>query len=151
MIGFTRDSVAAVRPVRQLRRDWSAANTGGVGWVDRSSAPSSSGARILSSLDVTDSSKSFLFVDESQVLEGGPIVGGVTEVAGEPFFIEIDEGIVYLRHDRWSIVGAGSSLLEAEESLMQEARELVAVLAECPAESLSAEVLRMQEFLLGIE
>jgi hypothetical protein len=28
-------------------------------------------------------------------------------VAGEPFYVEIEDGFYYIRHDRWSLVGMG--------------------------------------------
>ena len=69
---------------------------------------------------------------------------------GERFDLEIDDGIFSLRHPRWSLMGTGTTLLEAEIDLLDEAREVVHAILELPITTLSFEAFRLREFLLRI-
>jgi hypothetical protein len=75
-----------------------------------------------------------------------PVVG----IAGEYFFVEIEDGTVYLRHPTWSLLGAGESLLQAEQDLRAEARELAQIFAEMPVESMSYEAFRLRDYLFRL-
>src|SRR3990172_8547692 len=67
--------------------------------------------------DPTDTAIRFLVVVQQPVR---PEI----RIAGEGFFVETDGPTVYLRHPRWSLLGAGRSLFEAERDLRSEAAEL---------------------------
>jgi len=69
------------------------------------------------------------------------------EVAGEPFYVEVEAGFHYVRHDRWSLVGMGKTLAEAERDLLSEAADLREVLAAPPPVPMDAELERLAAFL----
>lgn len=68
-------------------------------------------------------------------------------VAGETFYIERQEARIFLRHDQWSLVGEGRTLLEAERDLIAEAKDVAAILLDKPPASLSPEAVELQKFL----
>ena len=73
------------------------------------------------------------------------------EIAGEAFDIKQDDsGSITLLHPTWSLIGEGSSLLEAEQDLLSEAIELADLYLDFPLESLDYEALRLRNFLLRI-
>ena len=43
---------------------------------------------------------------------------------GETFRVEREEGHIYIGHSRWSLVGAGASLVEAVRDLLGEMHEI---------------------------
>lgn len=62
------------------------------------------------------------------------VTRGSLKISGEKFLIEHDAGTVFLRHSRWSLVGSGQDLLEAEKDLRSEIAELrLALASACPA------------------
>ena len=69
---------------------------------------------------------------------------------GEPFDLEIDDAVLSLRHARWSLIGTGRTLVEAETDLLNEAREVAHAMLELPIATLSFEAFRLREFLLHI-
>lgn len=69
---------------------------------------------------------------------------------GERFDLEIDDGVLSLRHPRWSLMGTGKTLIEAETDLLDEAREVAHAMLELPIATLSFEAFRLREFLLRI-
>ena len=69
---------------------------------------------------------------------------------GEPFELEIGDGVLSLRHPQWSLMGTGKTLLEAEIDLLDEAREVGYAMLELPIATLSFEAFRLREFLLRI-
>jgi hypothetical protein len=75
------------------------------------------------------------------------LTGYAYEVAGEPFFIEFEGDDVFIRHPKWSLLGNGSSLREAEDDLRNEARELSDVLSAIPAETLNSDAVRLRDFV----
>ena len=68
-------------------------------------------------------------------------------VAGEPFYVEIEDGFYYIRHARWSLVGMGRTLPEAEQDLLSEASELRDVLDSPSHVPMDAELSRLSAFL----
>ena len=70
--------------------------------------------------------------------------------ARERFFIEIEEGSVYIRHPRWSLMGAGDSIIAAEKDLRSEARELAEVMSDMPLHSLDLEAYQLYRFVLHL-
>jgi hypothetical protein len=73
--------------------------------------------------------------------------GAAYEVAGEPFYVEIEDGFYYIRHERWSLVGMGRTLPEAEQDLLREASDLRDVLASPSPVPMDAELSRLVAFL----
>ena len=69
------------------------------------------------------------------------------EVAGEPFYVEVEDGFYYIRHDRWSLVGMGKTLAEAERDLLSEAADLREVLASPSPVPMDAELERLTTFV----
>lgn len=72
------------------------------------------------------------------------------KLAGEVFIVETEAGVVYLRHPRWSLVGAGDSLVEAQVDLIEEASDLLVAMADMPVASLDADARRLREYLFRI-
>ena len=68
-------------------------------------------------------------------------------VAGEPFYVEIEDGFYYIRHEQWSLVGMGRTLPEAEQDLLSEASDLRDVLALPSPVPMDVELNRLAEFL----
>jgi hypothetical protein len=71
-------------------------------------------------------------------------------IQGEPFFVEQDGDIFYIRHEHWSLLGSGASFFAAYADLFSEARELAPVLAALPLSSLDQEALRLSQFVSRI-
>jgi hypothetical protein len=71
-------------------------------------------------------------------------------VAGEPFYVEIEDGFTCIRHERWSLVGMGRTLAEAEQDLLSEASDLRDVLASPSQVPMDAELTRLAAFLHGL-
>ena len=71
-------------------------------------------------------------------------------IAGERFFIERDEGVTYIRHPRWSLMGAGDSIVAAEKDLRSEAQELAEVMSGMQAHTLDPEAVQLYRFVLRI-
>lgn len=69
------------------------------------------------------------------------------EVAGEPFYVEVENGFYYIRHDRWSLVGMGKTLAEAERDLLSEAADLREVLSSPSPLPMDDELGRLAAFL----
>lgn len=77
-------------------------------------------------------------------------VSPTVEVGGEAFAVEVDEGTIYLSHPRWSLLGEGASLIEAEANLMEEARALLPVFLAKPITALSEDARALRDFLLRV-
>jgi hypothetical protein len=73
--------------------------------------------------------------------------GSPYQVAGEPFYVEIEDGFYYIRHNRWSLVGMGRTIPEAEQDLLSEAEDLRDVLAVPSPVPMDAELERLTAFL----
>ena len=71
-------------------------------------------------------------------------------IADESFLIEREGGTIYLRHERWSLVGAGHDLRSAREDLLQEASELLEVLRTMPLETFGRDLLALREYLFDL-
>lgn len=67
-------------------------------------------------------------------------------IAGELFYVEVKSRRTYLRHPRWSLMGAGRTLRDAEVALLDEARLVVRVFQKIPAAELDEEAERMLNF-----
>lgn len=67
-------------------------------------------------------------------------------IAGEMFYVEVKSRRTYLRHPRWSLMGAGKTLAAAEVALLEEAGLVVRVFGKMPAAELDEEAERMLNF-----
>jgi hypothetical protein len=81
---------------------------------------------------------------------GAYLIAPEVDIFGEPFVLEFEDDEVYLRHPRWSLIGAGSSLLEAEMDLLAEARDLSEVLLKVPHANLDPEAMSLRDFLFRV-
>jgi hypothetical protein len=71
----------------------------------------------------------------------------VIRIHGEPFHVERDEGVYYIVHDRWSLMGSGDSLAAAYKDLFYEATEVAPVYTATPLGKLDKEGARLAKFL----
>lgn len=69
-------------------------------------------------------------------------------IAGEPFELELENDTIYLKHSRWSLVGSGGSILDAERDLIRETEELAGAMLYEPVRSMSYDAIRLRDFLL---
>ena len=72
------------------------------------------------------------------------------KISGEAFSFEINDQGVSLLHGKWSLMGIGKTMLEAELSLHNEAVALAEILLEKPTEELDLEARRLRDFLLNV-
>jgi hypothetical protein len=71
-------------------------------------------------------------------------------IMDEKFFIEKENDMIYLTHDKWSLVGVGKNLIEAEKDLMIEAKELFNNIRKIELNNLSQGAIQMRDFLFKI-
>lgn len=74
----------------------------------------------------------------------------LSEFAGEIFNLSIEDDRVVLTHPRWSLVGIGRSLAEAEADLVNEARDAFEGLSLFSLSEFSSEELDFRDFLLTV-
>lgn len=86
----------------------------------------------------------------TQEVTAGPLVGPFRRIAGERFYLEIEDDQVYLRHPRWSLLGIGDTEADAEQDLRTEAACLAEVLLEMPVETLDFDTLSLRDFVLRV-
>lgn len=67
-------------------------------------------------------------------------------IAGEMFYVEVEGEETYLRHPRWSLMGAGKSLADAEVALLEEAGLVARVFGAMSPGELDEEAERMLNF-----
>lgn len=72
----------------------------------------------------------------------------VLRIHREPFFVERDENVYYIRHEKWSLLGSGDSLAAAYKDLFDEAVEVAPVYTNTPLSHLDYEGTRLARFLL---
>ena len=70
------------------------------------------------------------------------------DLLGESFEVESDDGVVVIQHPRWSLIGSGTTVLEAEADLLSCAREVAPLYVGVPLDSLSIEALEFRDFLI---
>ena len=89
-------------------------------------------------------------VDESQKSDAAEC-DGVT-VMGELFTIQVEAGqggnVIHLVHPRWSVMGSGRTLEEAENDLRAEAREVGEILANRDPAGFTPSGREMRDFVL---
>ena len=67
-------------------------------------------------------------------------------IGQESYTVEVDEGLVFLTHPHWSLLGCGDDMKEAIHDLFQEAVKVADALAGRPAHELSARTHAMYRF-----
>jgi hypothetical protein len=67
-------------------------------------------------------------------------------IAGEMFYVEIKSRRIFIRHPKWSLMGAGKDLEAAELALLDEAGIVVRVYDQIPARDLDEEAEKMLNF-----
>lgn len=67
-------------------------------------------------------------------------------IAGELFYVEVKNRRTYLRHPKWSLMGAGRTLANAEVALLEEAGLVVRVFGKIPPAQLDEEAEDMLNF-----
>jgi len=72
------------------------------------------------------------------------------QLLGERFRLEVDEELgIVISHPKWSLMGCGRTVAEAEKMVMEYARDLAeAMIADSPTEY-TEEGNRLREFVLG--
>lgn len=95
-----------------------------------------------------------LFTVEFSLTEGAEPDVEVLEdvevtVLGESFVLTVEEGVAYLSHPRWSLLGSGPTFADAEADLYHEAAELAEVMAEVNPADLDEAALDLREFVLA--
>lgn len=78
------------------------------------------------------------------------VVGPQHWIAGEPFYLEKEDDLIYIRHERWSLIGCGESLVAAEQDLLQEARDLFPIYTSMPVSKMDHEAARLRDFLFSV-
>lgn len=71
-------------------------------------------------------------------------------VAGEPFQIDISRDLIILRHRHWSLRGRGHTLAEAEQNLIENAREDADYYRNRPVQSMTVRALALRDFILRV-
>ncbi len=67
-------------------------------------------------------------------------------ILGERFFLEREDGYLFLVHPTWSLVGSGMDIQGLFEDLRSEAEEMLDIFADDPAEALSDQSRAMLQF-----
>jgi hypothetical protein len=70
------------------------------------------------------------------------------KILGERFVVELEDGSVFIRHPRWSLLGYGASLKEAQAALREDALSVAEIWRTIPPEKMDAEALRLRDFLV---
>lgn len=71
-------------------------------------------------------------------------------IAEEPFEMIIDEGVIILQHDQWSLRGEGTTLLEAEQDLLKFAAAISPAYVHHPHDKLTKRAQALKDFLLKV-
>ena len=71
-------------------------------------------------------------------------------IAEEPFEMIIDEGVIMLQHDQWSLRGEGTTLLEAEQDLLRFASAISPAYVHHPYDKLTKRAQALKDFLLKV-
>lgn len=72
------------------------------------------------------------------------------KIKEEKFIIEFENELCYLSHPKWSLVGMGNNLCEAEIDLIKEAKIIAPNFINVPINSLNNEALRLRDFLFKL-
>lgn len=82
-------------------------------------------------------------MNDSNVLEREQI----KHITGEPFYVVRDEGMVFLVHERWSLMAMGSTIQEAEEDLILTAQLLSQFYSSSDPGAMTPDALTLRAFI----
>jgi hypothetical protein len=71
-------------------------------------------------------------------------------VCGEEFDLEVSDNKIYLSHPKWSFVGEGDNLIEAEMDVVRQAREIASEFIVMRDTGFTYEALKLREFILRV-
>ena len=71
-------------------------------------------------------------------------------IAEEPFEMTIDEGVIVVQHQKWSLRGEGTTLLEAEQDLLRFASAISPAYVHHPHDKLTKRAQALKDFLLKV-
>ena len=71
-------------------------------------------------------------------------------IAGEPFMMEVHDGLIVLHHQVWSLRGEGPTLLEAEQDLLSFAIAISPAYIHHPYDKLTKRAQALKDFLLRV-
>ena len=74
----------------------------------------------------------------------------VHTIKGWEFNLNFENEQIVLSHNKWSLIGVGSTLLDAENDLLNEAKELADHFLDIPIYNLDANGIELREFLLDL-
>lgn len=106
---------------------------------DRVDVPSMDGARLFT-----------LHINHAFKVASGERVLPLHCIAGEPFEMIIDKGVVVLQHQQWSLRGEGTTLLEAERNLLDFAVAISPAYVRHPYDKLTKRAQALKDFLLKV-
>ncbi len=69
-------------------------------------------------------------------------------IEGEMFAVRIEDGMVTIAHQRWSLFGSGATLRAAEDDLWSELGEVATVMLAQHSEDLSPDANQLRNFAL---
>lgn len=72
------------------------------------------------------------------------------QIANERFSVEVEDGITFVAHPQWSLVGSGDTLRLAIQALLDDAKELGQILAAEPEDELSESAKALRDFALSV-
>lgn len=72
------------------------------------------------------------------------------EYKGERFDIKKENGLLYISHPKWSLVGMGDTLLDAEIDMINGAKIIADDYINVPESTLSQEAVNLKRYLLKI-
>ena len=84
------------------------------------------------------------------IADGPHPVTPVMTLSGERFLVNVAGGQVFLSHPQWSLIGTGDTMAAARENLLEEARQLAAVMIADDPATLSDEANRLRTYVLGV-
>jgi hypothetical protein len=71
-------------------------------------------------------------------------------IKGEEFRLERESDKIVLSHDKWSLTGEGSTLIEAELDVKNQIHEIAEEYIHAPITSLTNEAINLRDFILKV-
>ncbi len=72
------------------------------------------------------------------------------QIAGEEFLIEKEGEYIFLTHEEWSLSGFGRNLLEAEQMIYDQSRELLNTYMSWDLDKMTPQAVRLRDFILRV-
>ncbi len=99
----------------------------------------------------TDGARHFtLHINHAFKVAKGERVLPLHYIAEEPFEMIIDEGVITLQHEQWSLRGEGKTLLEAERNLLDFAVAIAPAYVHHPHHKLTKRAQALRDFFLKV-